>query len=250
MADNVAITAGAGTTVAADEVADGTLGTVKVQFVKLMDGTLDGTNKQTVTSRGASLVEGPTAADVAIAAPPLTIGGRASTATPTAVSTDGDVVNGWFDLYGRQHTVVDNASIAGTAGTPNAGVLSVQGITGMTAVNVKSQEIGSTRVSKRVAITASQTGTAVWTPTSGWRFVLTLLWVSAKTAGDLEMFDATDSGNTVISPITTLNVGGGYIMQWAIERPYRSAAVNNVLKYTTGTVITGSIYVEGWEENA
>ena len=45
MADNVAVTAGTGTTVAADEVVDGTLGTVKVQYVKIMDGTLDGTTK-------------------------------------------------------------------------------------------------------------------------------------------------------------------------------------------------------------
>ena len=45
MADNVAVTAGSGTTIAADEVTDGTLGTVKVQYVKLMDGTLDGTAK-------------------------------------------------------------------------------------------------------------------------------------------------------------------------------------------------------------
>lgn len=45
MADNVVVTAGSGTTVAADEVVDGTLGTVKVQYVKIMDGTLDGTTK-------------------------------------------------------------------------------------------------------------------------------------------------------------------------------------------------------------
>lgn len=45
MADNVAVTAGSGTNIAADEVVDGTLGTVKVQYVKLMDGTLDGTTK-------------------------------------------------------------------------------------------------------------------------------------------------------------------------------------------------------------
>lgn len=52
MADNVAITAGTGTTVAADEVVDGTLGTVKVQYVKLMDGTLDGTAKAAVGTNG------------------------------------------------------------------------------------------------------------------------------------------------------------------------------------------------------
>lgn len=52
MADNVVVSAGSGTTVAADEVVDGTLGTVKVQYVKLMDGTLDGTTKATVNSNG------------------------------------------------------------------------------------------------------------------------------------------------------------------------------------------------------
>jgi hypothetical protein len=56
MADNVAITAGSGTTVAADEVVDGTLGTVKAQFVKVMDGTLDSTNKWIVNSSGQALV--------------------------------------------------------------------------------------------------------------------------------------------------------------------------------------------------
>lgn len=56
MADNVAITAGAGTSIAADEVVDGTLGTVKVQYVKIMDGTLDGTGKATVDSEGLNIV--------------------------------------------------------------------------------------------------------------------------------------------------------------------------------------------------
>jgi hypothetical protein len=55
MADNVVVTAGAGTTVAADEVVDGTLGTVKVQFVKIMDGTLDGTTKAAVGATGLAV---------------------------------------------------------------------------------------------------------------------------------------------------------------------------------------------------
>lgn len=55
MADNVAYTAGSGTTIAADEVVDGTLGTVKVQYIKLMDGTLDGTTKASVGANGLSV---------------------------------------------------------------------------------------------------------------------------------------------------------------------------------------------------
>lgn len=58
MADNVSITAGSGTVVAADEVSDGTLGSCKVQYVKIMDGTIDGTNKLTVSSSGEMLVKG------------------------------------------------------------------------------------------------------------------------------------------------------------------------------------------------
>jgi hypothetical protein len=44
VADNVVLP-GAGATVATDEVTDGTLGTVQVQFVKLMSGDLGGTTK-------------------------------------------------------------------------------------------------------------------------------------------------------------------------------------------------------------
>lgn len=58
MADNVAITAGAGTTVAADEVVDATLGTVKVQYVKLMDGALDGTTKLLIAAEDVASAGG------------------------------------------------------------------------------------------------------------------------------------------------------------------------------------------------
>lgn len=56
MADNVAVTPGTGATIAADEVTDGTLGTVKVQYVKIMDGTIDGTTKNKVLSNGGIAV--------------------------------------------------------------------------------------------------------------------------------------------------------------------------------------------------
>ena len=107
---------------------------------------------------------------------------------------------------------------------------------------------GKTRVSKRVSFGASETGSVVWTPTTGKKFVLTQIIVSAKTAGDIQFFDGTDSGNTVIGPTLSLNAGGGWSGAWTSDNPYRSAAANNVLKLTTGTVITGSVYIEGFEE--
>lgn len=53
MADNLNVSAGSGATIGMDEVVDGTLGTVKVGFGKIMDGTLDSTNKLVVDSTGA-----------------------------------------------------------------------------------------------------------------------------------------------------------------------------------------------------
>lgn len=73
MADNVSITPGVGKTVATDEVVDGTLGTVQVQFVKLMDGTLDSTNKAIVNSSGGVKVDGSSVTQpVSIASMPST----------------------------------------------------------------------------------------------------------------------------------------------------------------------------------
>ena len=133
MADNVAITAGSGTTIAADEVTDGTLGSVKVQYTKLMDGTLDGTNKAAVTSGGALKVD--------------LVG---TTANSTAVKVDGSAVTqpvslapqttGGWTYFSTSHdnsntdlstTVVAVKTSAGTLGgwyiyNPNTAVAYVQ----------------------------------------------------------------------------------------------------------------------------
>lgn len=52
MSDNVQISVGTGATIGTDEVTDATLGTVQIQYTKLMDGTLNGTNKTTVDASG------------------------------------------------------------------------------------------------------------------------------------------------------------------------------------------------------
>lgn len=90
MADNVSVTSGAGTTIAADEVADGVLGTVKVQYVKLMDGTLDGTTKGVIGVNGLktdTAAQGQGAHAAAIVGQPVRIGARALTANYAAVAT-------------------------------------------------------------------------------------------------------------------------------------------------------------------
>ena len=84
MADDCLRTPGSGESIAADELGTG----VKVQYVKLMDGTVDGTDKAHVDATNGLKVD------------------------------------------------VSNSSIAGTAGSANSGVLSVQGIASMTPVQV------------------------------------------------------------------------------------------------------------------
>ena len=174
MADNVAVTAGTGTTIAADEVSDGTLGTVKVQYVKIMDGTIDGTAKATVNSTGLKV-----------------------------------------DASGASVPVIDSI----TAKTP---------------------------LYITAAYSASQTAATVLTPTSGKKFVITDIVVSSSGAGTVKLFDGSDTGATGIGPILSLGANGGWDHTFA-KQPYASAAVNNVLKYTSGSGAAGSIWIEYYE---
>jgi hypothetical protein len=122
MADNVAITAGSGTTVAADEVVDGTLGTVKVQFVKVMSGDLDGTTKygDTVPFPIQGKQSGLTSGTITTATSTITVTGAAgynlatvgitgTYAGVTAVFEGSPDGTNWFALQGQQ---TDNGVVA------------------------------------------------------------------------------------------------------------------------------------------
>lgn len=177
----------------------------------------------------------------------LSVGGDGSAADAPGDSTDGYKVQAKL-LAGTAAV----GKLAANSGVDigDVDVLSLPALTTGSAVigAVKTEPTLPTRVSLRVALSAAQTGGAVWTPTSGKRFYLRKLVVSCSAAGSIQFFDATDSGNTVIGPIVTLAVGGGWSETWGNDvGAYVSAAVNNVLKYTSGAAFTGSVYVEGWE---
>jgi hypothetical protein len=82
---------------------------------------LDSTVAQTVTLAAGTAtneVVGDAAADAAVAGNPVYVGARASTAIPTAMSTDGDAVGVWADLNGAivvAGRIVDDAAF--TPGT-------------------------------------------------------------------------------------------------------------------------------------
>ena len=140
MADGSLRTPGSGETIATDEVVDGTLGTVKVQYVKLMDGTLDGTTKSLIDTNGLKVA-------------------------------------------------TSNPSIAGTAGTPNSGVLSVQGITGATPVLVQGQQAAAQTGS--IASASTTVG-----PFSASNYNIATVTVHGTYAGVNFGFWASDDGGT------------------------------------------------------
>lgn len=110
MADTVTVNVSSGTAViATDQVTDGTLGTVQVQYTKLMDATLDSTNKAIVSSSGALKVD-----NSAVTQPISAL----SLPLPTGAAT-----------AAKQPAL-------GTAGSASADVLSIQGVASMTALKV------------------------------------------------------------------------------------------------------------------
>jgi len=146
MADNVVISAGTGTTVAADEVVDGTLGTVKVQYVKLMDGTLDGTTKASIGAAGLKVDLSGTAANAtaikvdgtggafpatqsgtwSIGTIPSTSGGltayhlvSGASTNATNIKASAGQVYGWY-IY-NSNAAARKVAFHNTAGTPTAG---------------------------------------------------------------------------------------------------------------------------------
>ena len=116
MADNISITPGSGKTVATDEVTDGTLGTVQVQFIKLMDGTLDSTNKLSISAGGAAKVDG-SAVTQPISATSLPLPSGASTeATLTLIKAKTDNLD---VLLSTRTKPTDTQNITGTVAVSN-----------------------------------------------------------------------------------------------------------------------------------
>ena len=115
---------------------------------------------------GEPQVHGPIDPDAAIDASinPLLNGGRASSALPTAVSADGDAVYQWLLRSGA----------AVTAKLPHLGMLGDP----------------YTLTAKTAQYTTTQTGTALWTPGSGKKIVVTSYQIQAggTTAGTMQLW--------------------------------------------------------------
>lgn len=142
MADNFAATPGSGATFGMDEVVDATLGTVKVGFGKIMDGTLDSTNKLIVNSSGEALVK-PTANSqvdlnkVAGTVTDVNSGNKSAGTIRVVLATDQPALTNKLlvtpDLPSGAATAAKQPAL-GTAGTASADVITVQGKASMTPI--------------------------------------------------------------------------------------------------------------------
>jgi hypothetical protein len=112
-----------------------------------------------------------------------------------------------------------------------------------TPINTTRTGQSETRVSKQVALTASQTGITVWAPASGKKFVARKVFLIVSVAGVLTLFDQTDSATTILFKGT---VPAG-IWPFTFEEPFVSASADNILKYTSGAGLVAEITVHGFE---
>lgn len=87
MSDNVQVTPGVGKIIATDEVTDATLGTVQVQYVKIMDGDLDGTSKATVGANGLKTDGSGVTQPISAVSLPLPAGAATSANQTTELSS-------------------------------------------------------------------------------------------------------------------------------------------------------------------
>ena len=101
-----------------------------------------------------------------------------------------------------------------------------------------------TRVTKSITVGAAETGTTVWDPATGKKFVITDVIVAMKESGRLTLFDGTDAAaNRVFD-------GVFYGAVWHLNfqaRPWASSTVDNILKATTDADAEATVTVHGYE---
>lgn len=176
MADNVTITAGTGTTIATDEVTDATLGTAQVQYVKLMDGTLNGTSKATVNAVGLKVDASGAAVPITDNAGSITVDNagtfavQADTELPLAAALADATANPTVPSVGAEEMVF-NGTTWDRRREPTADAMAVtghasaalMGYNGTTWDRVRTANTGRLQVDVATAPTTTVSGTVTVT---------------------------------------------------------------------------------------
>lgn len=109
---------------------------------------------------------------------------------------------------------------------------------------------GLTVIRKSGSVSTQQNATAIWTPASGKRFVITDFIVSVHNntlgAQSIQVYDGSNSnGNHVINDVNAS--GSNYVIQSPSNTPFVSAARDNVLRVTTSGAIRLGYSMRGYE---
>lgn len=253
----------AGTGLTENDAAAARVDSKRAQVLVMEDETTRG-QRATVTTRKSMLQEGPTASDAALAAAPVTVGGRASTAVPSAMSADGDVVDQWLTRNGA--TVVDGgvAHDGADSGSPTKiGGRAVNAeITPVSANNDRTDAVFDLTGKQIVlpysnpenfvsgAITSAMTGTTstslIAAPAAGLRNYITQITVSnshATVGTDVIIQDG--SGGTTLYTIPAAAVYGGSVLTFPVPlRQPTTATAIYCANVTTGasTKVSASGY--------
>lgn len=111
-------------------------------------------------------------------------------------------------------------------------------------------KIGYDPVHKDASFTTTQTGTAIWTPASGKRAIITdmIIICGGVTDARVTIFDETNSsGNILFDGLIDVSNNKQYSLNHSFRIPYKSSAANNSIKLTTTADIVIDIILHGYE---
>jgi hypothetical protein len=116
---------------------------------------------------------------------------------------------------------------------------------------------GYTLVHKDVEYTTAQTGTVIWTPTTGKKFAITDITITTggTTAGLVTLYDATSATTTYTAGTTPAIFRGNFVpsststpgVVKSFNVPYVSTTANNVVHITTSAAMTIYVQINGYE---
>jgi hypothetical protein len=222
-------------------------------FVRLSDGS-SAITALPVTDNSTTLSVDDGAGDLSI-----DDGGNSITVDGTVTSNQGTAAaigNAWYVILSDGTDQVEISDVSGNGAldvnvVQEVGTTKLQDESGANYSESNPLPVGvvrpeSTRVTKQVALTASQTAATLWTPAGSATFVITGGFLSVTGAGAFRAFDNTDAaGNMLLEG--TFSAGDQIPLASIVGQPWESAAADNVLKYTSGAGFTGEITVHGYE---
>jgi len=139
-----------------------------------------------------------------------------------------------------------DAVVTAAAGVQKVGAVDEAGVafSDSNPLPVELAPLGRTPVRKAITYAANETAVEIWTPTGGKRFVLTQIIITPTAAGAvLKIFDNTNAAGNMIyqgqPPLGTIVIN--------FVPPNASAAISQILRYTTGAAAGGDFTVQGYE---